>query len=53
MSDYLNIEMDELEEKLISDKADYMLKICDGILNKGITIDPPKHILEVVQCLMK
>lgn len=53
LSDYLNIKMDELEKKLISDKADYMLKICDGMLNKEIIIDPPKHILEVVQCLMK
>lgn len=52
LSNYLNIKMDELEEELISDKADYMLKICDGMLNKEITVDPPKHILEVVQCLM-
>ena len=53
LSDYLDINVDELEEKLISDKADYLLKICDGMLNGEITIDPPKHILEVVQCLME
>lgn len=52
LSEYLQIDKVELEEKLISDKADYMLKICDGMLNGEITIDPPKHILEVVQCLM-
>jgi putative ATP-dependent endonuclease of OLD family len=50
---FLDVTAEKLEDKLISDKAEYMMKICDGIINEEIIIDPPKHILEVVEWMIE
>ena len=50
LKDYFSISNDVLKE-LKSNKADYMRRLCEAIIDEKIKLEIPKHIGEIISCV--